>query len=122
MLIGNKFKVFRSKSYHFFSFFYISARKSHKMCTISVCCVQLYAPQSAGSGRNEVCGASVFRPQTKKISSAVEINFVCVRNENGLRTKFISTADDFSRESGASKAAPPRAGKCGFVILSYVNG
>ena len=90
MLIGNKFKVFRTKSYHFSLFFYVSARKSHKMRTISVCCVQLSAPQSAGSGRNEVCGASVFRPQTKKISSAVEINFVCGRNFFHLRMIFIT--------------------------------
>ena len=47
-------------------------------------------PQASAAKRDAECRRAEFRPQTKKISSAVEINFVCGRNFFHLRMIFIT--------------------------------
>ena len=59
---------------------------------------------SAGPARRclpALCRAGVFGPQSARISSADEMKMDCGRKKFRLRTKFFSTADDFSQNHGA---------------------
>ena len=52
-------------------------------------------------------------PQSHRISSAVEINFVCGRNKNRLRTKFFSSTDEIRAVGRRSQCRPPTWPSCG---------